>query len=283
MNIGYYIKERRQEIGMTQKELSEGICTQSQISKIEKNEMVPLSTLLMDIAKRLNLSLDEIAGIKHSDARLHGIDKEKINHLLLLRNYEEISVYIALLDYGKLSHDDTIYLQYIKLVLRNMIQNEDTVEAMEILYADNRHTIDLELKVNILNSMANLYLKKHNYLQARTYFKEALSLIYSHHLTSTLCFKVIYNFLRLLYEEHEYKEMYDLACEAIDLSHKEMNMICISEFIYSKNTALLKLNSTNLIDEGELSFAKYLAKKQKKIELLNLFDAIELEIKESST
>ena len=44
--VGKKIKELRKQIGLSQEELAEGICTQAQISKIEKGVVYPYATTL---------------------------------------------------------------------------------------------------------------------------------------------------------------------------------------------------------------------------------------------
>ncbi|WP_445488835.1 helix-turn-helix domain-containing protein [Niallia sp. 03133] len=56
--VGEKIKELRKEIGLSQKELAHNICTQAQISKIEKGEVLPLSSTLYLISKRLGIDVN---------------------------------------------------------------------------------------------------------------------------------------------------------------------------------------------------------------------------------
>jgi transcriptional regulator with XRE-family HTH domain len=56
--IGKEIKIIRKTQGISQKQLSEGICTQAQISKIEKGEVHPLSSTLYLLAKRLGVDVN---------------------------------------------------------------------------------------------------------------------------------------------------------------------------------------------------------------------------------
>lgn len=74
-NIGEYIKERRKELGITQEELAEGICTVTSISRIENGDRVPKSEHMRAILSRLGFagaatlySMDE-KGIKLSQIR----------------------------------------------------------------------------------------------------------------------------------------------------------------------------------------------------------------------
>lgn len=56
--VGEKIKELRKQVGLSQKELSHNICTQAQISKIEKGEVLPLSSTLYLISQRLGIDVN---------------------------------------------------------------------------------------------------------------------------------------------------------------------------------------------------------------------------------
>lgn len=55
--IGNIIEEQRVSLGMSRKELSEGICTQKYVYLIEKNERNPSAYILNSFSDRLGLDL----------------------------------------------------------------------------------------------------------------------------------------------------------------------------------------------------------------------------------
>jgi len=60
-NLGTVLKELRKEKGLTQKELAAGICAQSMLSAIENNVYVPNANLLINLANKLGVDLNEIS------------------------------------------------------------------------------------------------------------------------------------------------------------------------------------------------------------------------------
>jgi transcriptional regulator with XRE-family HTH domain len=56
--IGETIKELRKLLGFTQKDLAKGICTQAQISKIEKGDVFPYASTLYQISQRLGVDVN---------------------------------------------------------------------------------------------------------------------------------------------------------------------------------------------------------------------------------
>jgi|GEM_PF-1195478 transcriptional regulator with XRE-family HTH domain len=59
-NIGEYIKTRRRTLGLSQKELANGVCTASTLSRIEQNKENPQDYILKSLLQRLGLSGSEM-------------------------------------------------------------------------------------------------------------------------------------------------------------------------------------------------------------------------------
>lgn len=59
-NIGNNVKKIRILQGISQKNLAQGICSQSKLSKIENNQILPSITLCYEISKKLNITIDDI-------------------------------------------------------------------------------------------------------------------------------------------------------------------------------------------------------------------------------
>jgi len=60
-NLGTVLKELRKEKDFTQKELAQGICAQSMLSAIENDVYVPNANLLINLANKLTVNLNEIS------------------------------------------------------------------------------------------------------------------------------------------------------------------------------------------------------------------------------
>ena len=55
-NIGNFIKQRREELGITQNELAEGLCSLPTLSRIESGSHVPHGNTLRSLLQRLGYS-----------------------------------------------------------------------------------------------------------------------------------------------------------------------------------------------------------------------------------
>lgn len=58
--IGQVLKEFRKEHGMTQKDLSQGICSQSVLSRIENDEEIPNIFVIQQLCHRLGITIDQL-------------------------------------------------------------------------------------------------------------------------------------------------------------------------------------------------------------------------------
>lgn len=272
MTLGATIKKKRSTLGLTQKQLAEGICTQSQISKIEKDEVVPLANLLYDISKRLNTSIDVLMGDMSINSNEITIQKQ-IHKLLLQRNYNEISVFIKTIDKSNWSYQGEVFLEWIEIIINIKLKSEIAINKLLSLYETNINFIDNELKANILNSIGIAYKQEKNYEQAKEYFLLAKSTLTQDAFNEDLKLKILYNLSNILFELKEWKNLYENCLEAINLSYEFNSMIVLPELIYSKNYSIFNSSfSQDFIDFEELNIALYLSKKQNKTEVYNLLN-----------
>ncbi|SES30800.1 helix-turn-helix domain-containing protein [Salipaludibacillus aurantiacus] len=89
--IGVNIKMLREKAKMSQTELAENICTQAQISRIEKGEVIPLSSTLYEISKKLEIDMNEFFNMA-SYKRFDYIStvKNEIRKAIRNRDYETV-------------------------------------------------------------------------------------------------------------------------------------------------------------------------------------------------
>ncbi|EEM41800.1 Transcriptional regulator, Xre [Bacillus thuringiensis serovar sotto str. T04001] len=109
-NLGIIIKELRKKKNMSQSELCHGICSQSQISKIEKGIIYPSSILLYQLSERL------------------GIDP---NYIFALTKNKKIK-----------------YIENVKCVMRDCVKQKEYNELYEIVKKEKTKIISNQKKIN---------------------------------------------------------------------------------------------------------------------------------------
>ena len=112
-------RTKRKELGLSQQTLAEGICEQSQISKIERGHFIPSADLLFKLSQRLEVPLDyffnEQIEIKSNLSNF----KQLSARLLDDRNYDNLE-YIYRIEIERstfLTLEDRTYLEWIKAII----------------------------------------------------------------------------------------------------------------------------------------------------------------------
>ncbi|HFH9947410.1 TPA: helix-turn-helix domain-containing protein [Streptococcus suis] len=159
INIADKLKTKRKEYGLSQSELAEGICEQSQISKIERGNYMPTAILLHKLASRLNVTIDYFF-----DEQIESVSNLKefmrlSSRLLEDRNYKDLE-YLYNLEKEKqsfLSLDEVAYLTWIHAIILFYTYNEkDKAIALlekSMTSVSEKHSVYLK----ILNTLANFY------------------------------------------------------------------------------------------------------------------------------
>ncbi|MGT2744468.1 helix-turn-helix domain-containing protein [Streptococcus phocae subsp. phocae] len=150
---------KRKELGLSQKSLSDGICEQSQISKIERGTFMPSADLLFKLSQRLEVPLDyffnEQIEVKSSLSSF----KHLSSHLLDDRNYDDLE-YLYKIEVNRnnfLSSEDSMYLEWIKAIIDFYKYDikENAILRLENIAAKVSSKTLIYLKV--LNTLSNFY------------------------------------------------------------------------------------------------------------------------------
>jgi transcriptional regulator with XRE-family HTH domain len=94
MFLNEVLAARRKDKRLTQSELSESICTQATISKMENNGIVPTTEILVKLCMRLDLTLDDVfSEFSETYSATEKISKqfEKIEYLMSVYEPEKVA------------------------------------------------------------------------------------------------------------------------------------------------------------------------------------------------
>ena len=84
MDIQIFVN-RRKELGLSQIELSEGICTQATLSRFENHGQIPSMKILTLLCKKLQMDVGELfpsVAIKRFSAKIKKLDKNRILNIV---------------------------------------------------------------------------------------------------------------------------------------------------------------------------------------------------------
>lgn len=181
VNIQSFI-DKRKELGLSQKELSKGICTQATLSKFENNGKIPSMKILIQLCNRLGLSLDDIIGIDNHDSKklVKAMNKAEFN--LIISEYQNSWDILNRIELDSLSDDKEAVMQYYYLKgYLNVLDNGDLLEAV---FDFNRILSDMDPKGETIFTflafvgMGMVYAKQGDDDKSEFYFSKVFNDIY---------------------------------------------------------------------------------------------------------
>lgn len=218
MNIERFIEARKQ-MGLSQSELCEDICTQATLSRFENNGQVPNLKILMKLCNRLNLSLGEMfpkVGVKNPEA----IEKmNQIEFWLITSEYEQASQMLATLDFNQIEEDELLRMRYHYLNGFLLIYHE--ASTMDVMFVfDQIITASLNEQTEIFHLLAYtgigiIYMREHDQDKAEFYFHKIMERIYDYpHKTIEDTWRVLHIVFQLavFYSETNELEISDALC-----------------------------------------------------------------------
>mgnify|MGYP005752344983 CR=1 FL=1 len=259
--IGKEIKNLRQDLGISQSELSDGICTQSQISKIEKGEVYPLANTLYFIAEKLGVDVNyfyELATIPHLEY-VKAV-KDQVRKALNTYNYPEVYNIIEgekknpLFANNRknkqfLLWNEGICVFYMKKEKNKALQLLE--EALEVTKMTNK--LIGEREIEIINSIGIIYSESGEYSKAI----ERFNVSYNHYNKLpfihdyTIKNKILYNTAMALTKNKQYHEAIEISKEGIQWCLNNNSIYLLGSLYYHVGY------NHSLLSEKEISIEYY--------------------------
>lgn len=250
--IGKKVKELRINAGYSQSELAEGICTQAQISKIEKGKVYPMANTLFHISEKVGVDPNYFFDIG-TTPKLDEIQKVKQNISFLKRNmrYKQIDKILQKELLNPLFRENSINYQYLLWhvgVVQCEVQREPeeakrTMEkAFKLTPVDkiwSEQQIEIALSIGSVNNTMGEYEKA---LDLYKLIKEEINkkaLIKNSRIHSRYCYEIARVYTRL----KEYEQSIKHCEEGIDYCIQEQSQAFFGEFHYQigYNYELMKM------------------------------------------
>ncbi|COC97301.1 transcriptional regulator [Streptococcus pseudopneumoniae] len=214
---------KRKELRLSQQTLAEGICEQSQISKIERGHFIPSADLLFKLSQRLEVPLDyffneqievksNLSNFKHLSARL--LDDRNYDNLEYLYRIEiERSTFLTL--------EDRTYLEWIKAII-DFYQYDSKCEAISslenILLKVSSNTLIYLKALNTLSNFYSLVGREQEYEANYSHLMELYQTKNFEHQEFLFGYiRVRYNYAHYLVSKEKYNEAIQEALETIEL------------------------------------------------------------------
>ena len=262
LGIGEIIRVNRNEFGYSQEELCFGICTPSNLSKIENGEQVPSRATFNALMERMGLS----AGVYPSF--LSDRDKEAFemkydfNELYAKGKFDDAEKVLDKIEtIPKLRKDYTRFLSVARTLLKQQketVSNEEAAEAFEEHiktfikgFAGKkleriRRSLLTKTEISVLNAYA---IAKHlagdvetakkvlyeciTYIESKVYDKEGIAVIYT---------KLLYNLSKFVGMDGDDEEAIRLCDLGIKACIRYNRFTFLSVLLFNKGYGLMNMN-----------------------------------------
>ncbi|MCI0765288.1 helix-turn-helix domain-containing protein [Bacillus sp. TL12] len=246
--LGAEIKKIRMLRGLTQKQLSDNICHQSEVSRIESGSVYPSMDILQGIAAKLRVPIIHFYEVLiYSDIERK---KQFKDHILLLckqKKYKEIYNKV----WEELKKDEyhpefQQFLQwqyYLAAYMLKKISYEYCILELKKLLNQELAGIDVFQNLYIENAIANIYAENGYFKKSIELFEDILKQLESLHSNEEFAVKVRYNHAKALYLDDRYEEALYQVIKAIEISCRINSMSLIGQLQYQKGECLEKLGN----------------------------------------
>lgn len=289
--IGKEIKTLRSALNMSQSELSNGICTQSQISKIEKGEVYPLASTLYLIAERLGVDVNyfydlatmpQLEYVKEVYTQVrYNIEQQSFDEVFNIINFEKKN---PLFIYNR--KNKQFLLWHEAICIFSLYKDENKAHSMldEALDLTKMSTKLLgEREIEILNSKGVLYFESQKFENAIDTYKLALKhfdkIPYTHEYKIKT--RLLYNKAKAQTRLNDINGSIESCRKAIDwaISHDSLYLLGDIYYHIGYNLSLNKQNceAISYLEKSEFTFklqsyeklAEYPRRKIKELKVKN--------------
>lgn len=214
-SFGAVIKEIRKNRKLTQKMLSEDICSQSVLSRIENDEELPNVVVMQQICQRLGVTMDQIMQFKSEEVHLLTQMFSKIAEYFRHKEYTKLLKYLQDIQLEERLYLDTDWQRYYYyLGSCHFYLFNDCELALEYLkkglsYTYQANKINLsDFEIQVISCIGSIYGSVGKVMEAEKYLK--LSIHYFHKLpnerVNAELTKIFYNYAQFLINQGRLEE-----------------------------------------------------------------------------
>ena len=221
MDIQVFIR-RRKEKGLSQIELSHGICTQATLSRFENHGQIPSMKILSQLCARLQLDVGDLFASVNTKEVATNKFLDKIEESIVTMDYELAEKLIGTIQKEQLTDEQKIHLLYLK-GFTQVIQGkkvEDDLFYFNKILAEQNENQDTYLHLAYAG-LGLVYQKQEDIEKAEYFFIKAIQEIEKHQLEKMedvwRVLMVLYHSAMFFTKNNNYKKSNDLLKKGIEL------------------------------------------------------------------
>ena len=221
MDIQVFIR-RRKEKGLSQIELSHGICTQATLSRFENHGQIPSMKILSQLCARLQLDVGDLfASVNTKELAINKL-LDKIEESIVTMDYELAEKLIGTIQKDQLNDEQKIHLLYLRgftQVLQGKKMEDDLFYFNKIL-AEQYEKQDTYLHLAYAG-LGLVYQKQEDIEKAEYFFTKAIQEVEKHQLEKMedvwRVLMVLYHSAMFFNKNNNYKKSNELLKKGIEL------------------------------------------------------------------
>ncbi|MEC2643047.1 helix-turn-helix domain-containing protein [Bacillus thuringiensis] len=256
-DLGITIKELRIKKNISQSELCHGICSQSQISKIEKGMIYPSSILLYQLSERLGIDPNNIFALTQNK-RLKYVENVKyvIKDCLKQKQYKELYEIVKKeknLNNFQTKEEKQFLIWHEAIAI--FIVDKSLKNALDFLNNALKLTLTnsdflSEREIDIMQTMAIFYAENKEYDKSITILGRCLTNFNKLDFPrdKAIKLKIIFNLAKCLGMTYQYEEAVKYIDKGIKLAINLNTLYLLGELFYLKGQFLLKIKQHNVED-----------------------------------
>ncbi len=266
--LGPVLKARREELGLSQEDLSDGICAVPTLSRIENGERLPTKNHFEMLMQRLGYSAMSMDFFSDKQTFLLHELKIKIRYAYIEENYalarKSLDEFDGLLD-NPTNIDKQFSILYKTLLNKEQYDNASKLDRFEdalkltcpkYSVGHTPHVLSYE-KIILLNNIAICY-NVANERNRAILILYTLKEYYEHHMISTdealrTQPMILYNLSKLLGLCGRYDECIEICDLGIRIARTSGRTLHFGKTLYNRGWALLERNREGDREQAELS------------------------------
>ncbi|WHT90927.1 helix-turn-helix domain-containing protein [Bacillus cereus] len=280
-DLGITIKELRIKKNISQSELCHGICSQSQISKIEKGVIYPSSILLYQLSERLGIDPNNIFALTQNK-KLKYVENVKCVMKDCIRQHQYKELYEIVTKEKNLNNfrmkEDKQFLIWHEAIAIYRVNNSIKT-ALTLLNNALKITVTnidflTEREIDIMQTMAIFHAENKEYKESINILKRCLNNFdkLDFPRDKEIKLKIIYNLAKCLNYTYQYEEAKKYIDKGIKLAINLNTLYLLGELYYEKGSNLLKFEQSNKEEVADnmktALFIFELTKNEKKLQII---------------
>lgn len=221
MDIQVFIR-RRKEKGLSQIELSHGICTQATLSRFENHGQIPSMKILSQLCARLQLDVGDLFASVNTKEVATNKHLDKIEESIVTMDYELAEKLIGTIQKDQLNDEQKIHLLYLRgfsQVLQGKKMDDDLFYFNKIL-AEQYENQDTYLHLAYAG-LGLVYQLQEDIEKAEYFFTKAIQEVEKHQLEKMedvwRVLMVLYHSAMFFNKNNNYKKSNELLKKGIEL------------------------------------------------------------------